>query len=213
MTSRDYNGLIYQARETASDCEDDARWAPPERARWDPPELAPLFRDLATDITVLQARVHEYGKEMLRLAAEAGSERGRAETAEARADALAGALKPFAHYYDLNDCEPHDPRDFIEVRIDDLRQAKRTMSALSAPAAEAGWKLVPAEPDNKMLQAAVETAIRADQHAKTVEECAERVASLHALEWTGHEAFAEGYHRALTDAEEAVREPLTEPRE
>lgn len=40
---------------------------------------------------------------------------------------LRAALRPFAHYYDLNDCKRNDSRLALEVPIDDLFCAKRAL--------------------------------------------------------------------------------------
>lgn len=54
---------------------------------------------------------------------------------EANARAIAAiptlikALEPFKRYYEINDCQEHDPRGAIEVPIDDLRQAVIALKA------------------------------------------------------------------------------------
>lgn len=50
----------------------------------------------------------------------------------AEIDQMRAALKPFAYYYDLNDCVERDPRLALEVPISDLAAAKRAYEQ-SAP--------------------------------------------------------------------------------
>lgn len=55
--------------------------------------------------------------------------RNSVEALLARVERLESALKPFAYYYDLNDCKERDPREALEVPIADLRAAKRAIES------------------------------------------------------------------------------------
>jgi hypothetical protein len=49
---------------------------------------------------------------------------------------LREALKPFAHYYDLNDCQERPADDALEVPIRDLLAAKRACEQSLKPTQE-----------------------------------------------------------------------------
>jgi len=61
-----------------------------------------------------------------------------AEQAADEIERLRAALKPFAYYYDLNDCQDRRPNDTLEVPIYDLSEAKKALGdEQTAPQKEA----------------------------------------------------------------------------
>jgi hypothetical protein len=89
----------------------------------------PAVGRAAAAIEALMARVHEYGHKMLHLANEAGTNRGRAEAAEARVVQLEEALREIHQTYLQGDGET----TATEQRMADIAE-----DALSTPAAKGG---------------------------------------------------------------------------